>query len=429
MEITAEIQKTATEVKCFIDGADSSPFSIHNLPYGIFHDRNDKTPRAGTAIGDYVVDLARLEEEGLIKAGGQAVFKQDRLNLFAGMGPKTWAAVRKRLQSLLSSDNPELQNNAALRERVLIPKAQVTMHLPFKIGGYTDFYAGEQHATNVGKLFRPNESPLPPNWKYLPIAYNGRASTVFVSGTNIARPQGQIKLSPQEPPIFAATKKLDFELELGIFIGVGNPDGRPITLNEANSHIFGCVLLNDWSARDIQAFEYQPLGPFLAKSFGTSISPWVVSMAALKTAMVPLQKQEPTPVSYLQQAKPMQVNIELMVEIQPAGSDVRTKICETNAKELYWSMEQMLAHHTINNCILETGDLLGTGTISGKEKTSWGSLLELTFNGKEPIKLADGSERTFLEDGDKIIMTGFCVSKLGKIGLGTVEGTILPARK
>lgn len=413
----------------FVEGSNDSLFSIHNLPYGIFRCGAQEAPRVGVSIGDYVLDLALLEQKGLINAGtNQSVFNCDSLNLFASLGSHVGKAIRQRLQSLLSIDNVELQDNTALLEKVLIPKTKTSMLLPFKIGGFTDFYASEHHATNVGKLFRANENALLPNWKHLPVAYNGRASTVFPSGTSIMRPKGQIKPSPDAPPIFAPSRKLDFELELGVFIGVGNADRNPISLAQADDHIFGCVLLNDWSARDVQAFEYQPLGPFLAKSFGTSISPWVVPFEVLKDVMSPLPKQIPQPVSYLYQEVPKQPDIHLMVEIQPAGSSVRTKLCETRSLELYWSLEQMLAHHTVNNCILNSGDLLGTGTISGAEKSSWGSLLELTFNGKEPLQLNGGVERTFLEDGDIIIMTGFCETAHGKIGFGSVEGTILPAQ-
>ena len=321
-----------------------------------------------------------------------------------------------------SKDNPELQSNQALLAQALVPKKEVSMLLPFKISGFSDFYASEQHATNVGKLFRGKENALLPNWKFLPVAYNGRASTIFLSGTPIPRPKGQIKLPDQERPLFSPTKKLDFELEMGVFIGAGNPDGQPISVTKASDHIFGLVLLNDWSARDIQAFEYQPLGPFLSKSFATSISNR--SWEALQTFMTPLPKQVPDSVEYLQQTQPQQPRIQLKVEIQPKGSTQRTPLCETACTELYWSMEQMLAHHTINHCIMKPGDLFGSGTISGMTKKNWGSLLEITLNGAEPITLSDGQQRTFLEDGDSIIMSGYCEAEHYKIGFGTLEGTI-----
>jgi fumarylacetoacetase len=414
-----------TVLESFVEGSLDSIFSIYNLPYGVFSRKDKGLPRVGTAIGGYVLDLALLEEQGLLKIDAkQSFFNKDSLNAFASTGPKIWSVIRKRIQSLLSIDNYELQHNPSLLNAALIPLQDVKMFLPFKVESFSDFYASEHHATNVGRLFRGNENALLPNWKYIPVGYNGRASTVFPSGTNIRRPKGQIKLINQDEPIFSPTNKLDLELEIGFFVGVGNPDGQPIHVENAKSHIFGLVLLNDWSARDVQAFEYQPLGPFLSKSFATSISHWVVPFEALEEVMSPLPNQIPRPVEYLYQEKPMQPDIKLMVEIKPRGSNISTIISETSAKELYWSMEQMLAHHTVNNCIMLTGDLLGTGTISGPERENWGSLLEISFNGKQSIKLSDGNERTFLEDGDTVIITGYCQTSKGKIGFGSLEGTI-----
>lgn len=422
------MNKDRPELISFIEGSKNSLFSIYNLPYGVFFTNHDPVPRIGTAIGNYALDLSLLEKEGLIKTTSEhLLFSQDSLNYFASLGSSIWASVRKRIQTLLSVDNYELQDNQALLERALIPMTKITMCLPFKIGGFTDFYAAEHHATNVGKLFRGNENALLPNWKYLPVAYNGRASTVFPSGTTVFRPKGQIKLSPDEPPVYEPCRKLDFELELGLFVGQGNPDRRPISINDARSHLFGIVLLNDWSARDIQTFEYQPLGPFLSKSFATSISTWVVPMEALMPVMTNLPKQNPKPVEYLDEPNRQLPNIKLRVEIQKAGSTIRTKLCETNSTELYWSIEQMIAHHTVNNCILNPGDLLGTGTISGPERENWGSMLEITYNGKQPIKLDDGSERSFLLDGDTVIITGYSEFEGHRIGFGSLEGTILPA--
>lgn len=411
-------------LESFVKGAAESLFPIYNLPYGIFrYKEND--PRVGTAIGDYVLDLAILEEEGLLPTQTKSLFNQDSLNKFAAQGQETWSTIRKRIQALLSIENQELQTNASLLKKALIPMNEVTMMLPFKVEAFSDFYASEHHATNVGKLFRGKENALLPNWKFLPVAYNGRASTVFLSGKEISRPKGQIKLPNQEIPVFTPSKKLDFELEIGIFIGVGNPDGRHIDVNKAKSHIFGLVLLNDWSARDIQAFEYQPLGPFLSKSFATTISSWVIPLEALENFMTPIPEQIPEVADYLKHNQPKLPNIKLKVEIQPKESNSKITLCETNCTELYWSMEQMLAHHTINNCIMKPGDLLGTGTISGPARENWGSLLEITFNGSQPIKLHDGSERTFLEDGDSIIITGYCENNHYKIGFGRLEGKIV----
>lgn len=417
------MEKNIALLSSYIEGADDSLFPIHNLPFGIFSDQTGKA-RVGTAIGPYVLDLAQLDHAGLLPLNTtQSVFNQTSLNAFAALGNTAWKSVRRRLQVLLSKENHELQNHASLRKLAFISMEEVTMLLPFKIEGFSDFYASEQHATNVGKLFRP-DNPLLPNWKYLPVAYNGRASTIFPSGTKIPRPKGQIKLVDQERPMFSPSQKLDFELEMGIFIGVGNPEGQPIALDQARSHIFGLTLLNDWSARDIQAFEYQPLGPFLSKSFATSISSWVISMDALEGCMRPLPKQVPEVVSYLHHPELNVPEIKLKVEIIPKGSQVRTTICETNSRELYWSLEQMLAHHTINHCIMKTGDLLGSGTISGASRENWGSLLEITANGTQPLVLADGSQRRFLEDGDTIIMSGYAETDYYKIGFGHLEGAI-----
>lgn len=375
-----------------------------------------------------MLDLTLLETEGLLQCCvNQPLFNYNTLNVFASQGQAVWSTVRRRIQSLLSIDNHELQDNASLRPRALVLQKDVTMHIPFHIEGYSDFYASEHHAMNVGKLFRSKEDALPPNWKFLPIGYNGRASTVFVSGKNIIRPKGLIKETGAENPVYSPSKKLDFELEMGFFIGVGNPDGSRIHADNASSHIFGLVLLNDWSTRDIQAFEYQPLGPFLSKNFATSISPWVVPLEALRAVMVPLPKQVPECAAYLKQISPKQPNIKLKVEIQPNGSNTRTTVCESSPVDLYWSMEQILAHHTVNHCIMKPGDLLGTGTISGLNRDNWGSMLEISFNGTEPIKLTDGTERTFLEDGDTVIVSGYYEIGNHKLGFGSVEGTVYPA--
>src|SRR3990167_5667430 len=422
------MQANTAVPESFVEDSLDSPFPIYNLPYGVFCHEQHQFPRIGAAIGSYVLDLTLLEDEGLLtKEPHKYCFNQGSLNTFASLGSEIWASMRRRIQSLLSKDNNELQNNLILLKMALIPQDKVKMLSPFKIGGFSDFYASEHHATNVGRLFRPSDAPLLPNWKYLPVGYNGRPSTVFPSGTKINRPCGLIKSPNQEAPVFSPTKKLDFELEMGLFVGVGNPEGHRISVEKAQSHLFGVVLLNDWSARDIQAFEYQPLGPFLSKSFATSISPWVVTMEALQPFFVPITEQVPQPVSYLQQKHPKQLDIQLTVELQAKGSSQRQTICKTNCRELYWSMEQLLAHHTVNNCRMQPGDLLGTGTISGADSTSWGSLLEISCNGTKPIKLADGSERTFLEDGDSIIFTGYCEAKGYQLGFGSLEGTITPA--
>jgi fumarylacetoacetase len=421
------MRETTVELVSFVDGSLGSLFSLYNLPYGVFSHRGS-SPRIAVAIGRFVLDLTFLEAQGLIQCeGDKRCFDQGVLNPFAAEGAICWSKTRRRIQALLSVSNQELQGQPELLSRALIPMDEILMQAPFKTEGYTDFYASEHHATNVGRLFRGNENALLPNWKHLPVAYNGRASTLFVSGRPVTRPKGLIQLPGEHAPSFRATRKLDFELEMGAFVGVGNPDGQRISVEAAQNHLFGLVLLNDWSARDIQAYEYQPLGPFLSKSFATSISPWVVSMEAMAGSRVTLPEQNPTPVDYLYQKAPMQPNIYLTIEIQPAGSAIRTTLATTHCKELYWSLEQMLAHHTVNHCIMKPGDLLGTGTISGPEQKNWGSLLEMSFNGAQSIRLDDGGERTFLENGDRIIMTGYCQVGAHQLGFGSVEGTILPA--
>lgn len=420
---------TSTMLSSFVAGADDSLFPLQNLPYGVFRPKKGGAAHIGVAIGDQVLDLTQLEEKKLLQTGvSHPVFNTGSLNAFAAEGSEIWAGVRKQIQSLLSADNSTLRDNNALREAVLLPQQDVDMLLPFHIEGFSDFYASEHHATNVGMLFRGKENALLPNWKFLPVGYNGRASTVFPSGTAIPRPQGQIKLPTQDAPVYSPSQKLDFELEMGLFVGKGNPQGQRISVNEARSHYFGMVLLNDWSARDIQSFEYQPLGPFLSKSFATSISPWVVPMAALEPFLKAMPAQDPRPVDYLQQSSAQQPDIKLKVELQPKGSQTRTTLCETNFTELYWSMEQMLAHHTVNHCIMKPGDLLGSGTISGTSRESWGSLLEITFNGAQPVALKEGGERRFLEDGDTVIMTGYCENAQYKIGFGTLVGTVAGVR-
>jgi fumarylacetoacetase len=415
-----------THLKSFVEGADSSGFSLQNLPYGVFEAAHLPKAHIGVAIGNYVVDLTLLEQKGFLNvAQKKPWFAYTSLNYFAKQGRDAAKKVRQRLQELLSVNNSELQNNKALLNEVLIPQSKITLKKPFRIGGFTDFYACEQHAVNVGCLFRSRENALMPNWKRLPVAYNGRASTVYLSGHPVPRPKGQILLPDQEAPIYTACRKLDFELEMGWFIGQGNSDAQPITVKKASDHLFGIVLLNDWSARDIQSFEYQPLGPFLSKSFATSISPWVVTLDALEDFMADIPQPEVPVVEYLQQTHRRQPNIQLKVEIQPKNSSTRMTISEASYNVLYWTIEQMVAHHTVNHCILQTGDLLGTGTISGPERQNFGSLLEITENGKTPLILANGQERRFLEDGDKIIFTAYCENDSHRINFGEVSGEVI----
>lgn len=399
-------------------------FPLNNLPYGVFS-RDGENARCGVALGAHVIDLAGLEQAGLIEESG---FSQPALNDFMDRGPQAWARMRSRLIELLAENGVEaLRDNAALCTKILIPQASVQMHLPFAVAGYTDFYAGRHHAENVGTMFRGAENALPPNWLSIPIGYNGRASTVVVSGTPIHRPLGQIKPPEAELPIFSPSRRLDIELELGAVVGQGTRMGHPLTVAEADEMIFGYVLLNDWSARDIQAWEYQPLGPFQAKVFATSISPWVVTRAALEPFRVQGQERTRPLLPYLHEPGPMQYDIQLEILIRPAGQTQDQTIARTNARELYYSSAQQLTHHAICGCKMEVGDLLGSGTISGPERNQRGSLLEMTWGGKEPLQLAEGVERRFIEDGDTLTLTGWAQGPDYRIGFGACAGTILPA--
>ena len=409
----------------FIVVAENSDFPLQNLPYGVFQPQGEHA-RVGVAIGTEVLDLAALEAAGLLPTGAQNVFGQTSLNAFIALGRPVWQQVRARLQQLLSADCAELRDNAALRAKAFYPQASVSMLLPIEVPGYTDFYSSKEHAYNVGCMFRDPKNALMQNWSELPVGYNGRASSVVVSGTDLVRPSGQIKLPNEERPVFSACRKLDFELETGFIVGKATALGEPIAIEEAENHIFGMVLLNDWSARDIQQWEYVPLGPFNSKTFGTSISPWVVTLEALEPFRCASPVQEPQPLPYLRENTANNYDINLQVAIAAAGSE--TVISNTNFKYMYWSMMQQLTHHTIAGCNVRVGDLMGSGTISGPEKDSRGSLLELTWNTTEPLTLANGEQRGFLEDGDTLIMRGHCQKDGLRIGFGEVRGTVLPAK-
>ena len=409
----------------FIAVAENSDFPLQNLPYGVFQPQGEHA-RVGVAIGSEVLDLAALEAAGLLPTGAQNVFGQTSLNAFIALGRPVWQQVRARLQQLLSADCAELRDNAALRAQAFYPQASVSMLLPIEVPGYTDFYSSKEHAYNVGCMFRDPKNALMQNWSELPVGYNGRASSVVVSGTDLVRPSGQIKLPNEERPVFSACRKLDFELETGFIVGKATALGEPIAIEEAENHIFGMVLLNDWSARDIQQWEYVPLGPFNSKTFGTSISPWVVTLEALEPFRCASPVQEPQPLPYLRENTANNYDIHLQVAIAADGSE--TVISNTNFKYMYWSMMQQLTHHTIAGCNVRVGDLMGSGTISGPEKDSRGSLLELTWNTTEPLTLANGEQRGFLEDGDTLIMRGHCQKDGLRIGFGEVRGTVLPAK-
>ena len=416
-------------LKSFVEIAAHSDFPLENLPYGIFSEKHNSQPRAGVALGEWVIDLAVLEAHGYCKlTDGKLLFNQPTLNLFIESGKANWSKVRAELQALLSADNPELRDNQALRDQVFFKQSDVKMHLPVDISGYTDFYSSKEHATNVGCMFRDPKNALLPNWSELPVGYNGRASSVIVSGTDIVRPSGQIKLPDSERPVFSACRKLDFELETGFIVGKSSQLGQPVPIENAWDHIFGMVLFNDWSARDLQQWEYVPLGPFNAKTFASSISPWIVTLEALEPFKTSSPEQEPKPLAYLREDNSSNsYDIHLSVEIQPENNDQSDVICKTNFKYMYWSMAQQLTHHTIAGCNLQVGDLMGSGTISGPTPDSYGSLLEITWNATKPLTLSNGEQRNFIQDGDTVIMKGYCEKDDLRLGFGEVSGKILPA--
>ncbi len=412
----------------FIDIKADSDFSIHNLPYGIFSDTKDSARRAGVAIGNQVLDLSVLESEGLLSLNGGPYFDQPTLNAFIDSGRDNWTQARTTIQTLLSSDNSDLRNNADLQKKALFKQADVTMHLPVQVPGFTDFYSSKEHATNVGTMFRDPNNALLPNWTEMPVGYNGRASTVIVSGNDVVRPSGQLKPNPDDRPIFSACKRLDFELETAFVVGKGNHIGQPIAVDKAADHIFGMVLLNDWSARDIQKWEYVPLGPFNAKTFASQVSPWIVTMDALAPFSTACPTQEPKPLAYLNEKdSDNSFDINLSVELLPENAETATVICETNFKYMYWSMAQQLTHHTITGCKVEVGDMMGSGTISGPTPDSYGSMLEIAWNATKPVTLEGGESRTFIEDGDTVIMKGYSKKDGVRVGFGEVRGKVLPA--
>lgn len=419
-------------LQSFIEVDSKSHFPIQNLPYGIFRTNENESPRVGAAIGEYILDLAVLEAEGLFDETAvkdKNVFNQETLNPLMELGKSAWSEVRQVIQHLLSENVPTLRDDLELRKKALKKQSEAQLFLPVKIGDYTDFYASKEHATNVGTMFRGKDNALMPNWTHLPVGYHGRASSVVLSGTEVYRPQGQKKKPDSQHPVFGASEQLDFELEMGCFIGPGNQLGEPVSVEEAEDHIFGLVLVNDWSARDIQSWEYQPLGPFLAKNFATSISPWVVPLEALEPFRVSGPKQDPEPLPYLQSNKPGSFDIQLEVSLKSEKMERPSQIVSSNYRHLYWSMSQQIAHHTITGCNLNPGDMLATGTISGSDKDSRGSLLELSWRGTDPVQLENGEQRVWLEDGDELTITGFCQGDGYRVGFGEVTGKILPAKE
>ena len=415
------------ELKSWVNVPEGSDFPIQNLPFGVFKNGNAE-PHVGVAIGEQVLDLAIIHKNGLFNGLElpSGIFESDSLNGFMALGKAKWTDTRNRISQLLKESTSDLKDDEALKFQALIPMSQVAMLLPVQIGDYTDFYASKEHATNVGTMFRDPNNALLPNWLHLPVGYHGRASSVVVSGTPLRRPMGQTKADDAEMPSYGASRLLDFELEMGFFVGSGNSMGQQIKANDAEDHIFGMVLFNDWSARDLQKWEYVPLGPFLGKSFASHVSPWVVTMDALDAFRVDDVAKEKEILPYLETKGQHNFDINLEVAIQPDGAEEAT-VCNSNYKYMYWNVAQMVAHHTINGCNLNTGDLLATGTISGPTEDSYGSMLELSWKGTKEVPMADGTVRKFLQDGDTVIMRGFCEKNGVRIGFGEVNAKVLPA--
>ena len=415
-------------LRSWADVPAGSDFPVQNLPLGIYSDERGPA-RPATRIGDAVVDLGALAQAGLLDSLGlePGVFMAGSLNPLLTYGRQGTRKLRQRLSDLLTGADPRLRDDAALRNKAFADIGSVRMHLPVHIGDYTDFYSSRQHAYNVGCMFRDPANALLPNWLHLPVGYHGRASSIVVSGTPIRRPMGQYKPAPDAAPVFGPTRQLDMELEVAFITYEGNALGDRISTADAEDRIFGLVLFNDWSARDIQAWEYVPLGPFLGKNFGSSMSPWVVLLDALEPFRVDSPVQDPPVLPYLRQEGAHHFNIALEAAIAtPDGGE--TTICRSNFRHLYWSMAQQLAHHTVNGCNVRAGDVMASGTISGDTEDSYGSLLELTWKGTKPLKLRDGTERKFLLDGDTLVMCGHAERDGVRVGFGDVRGEVLPAK-
>ncbi|MDT0554564.1 fumarylacetoacetase [Patiriisocius hiemis] len=424
MPLTANDPKRKT----WLDVPENSDFPIQNIPFGVFLTRDDIIT-IGTRIGNTAIDLGALHQLGYFNGIDLTddIFLQDSLNDFIADGRKTWRLVRNRISDLFLKDNDELRKNKEHCLKVLFRLDEIEMLLPVDVGDYTDFYASKEHATNVGSLFRDPENALLPNWLHIPIGYHGRSSSIIPSGTPITRPMGQTKPGDDGKPGFGPTKLLDFELEMAFITTATNDLGKRVTIDEAEDNIFGLVLFNDWSARDIQAWEYVPLGPFLGKSFASTISPWIVTLDALEPFRTNGPKQDPKPLPYLQQGDKMNFDINLQVGIKPKDG-VETIVANSNFKYMYWSMAQQLTHHTVNGCNVRSGDMMGSGTISGPTKDSYGSMLELTWRGQNPITLKNGSQRKFIQDNDTVIMRAHAQNDQVRIGFGDCIGKVLPSK-
>lgn len=419
---------TANDInrKSWINVPENSDFPIQNIPFGVFITKDDVIT-IGTRIGDSAIDMGVLQQlnyfEGIELTDD--MFMQDTLNDFISDGKKTWRLVRNRLAELFDETNPILRDNEEHKEIIIFNVKDIEMQLPVLIGDYTDFYSSKEHASNVGKMFRDPENALLPNWLHIPVGYHGRSSSIIPSGFPVNRPMGQTLPNGETTPVFGPSRMVDFELEIAFITTDANIMGENIPISEAEDYIFGMVLMNDWSARDIQKWEYVPLGPFLSKNFATSISPWIITMDALEPFRTKGPKQDPVPFPYLQLKGKHNFDINLEVAIQPENK-AETIVSKTNFKYMYWSMSQQLAHHTSNGCRVNSGDMMGSGTISGPTPDSYGSMLELTWGGKNPITLNDETERKFINDGDTVIMKGFCKNNGVRIGFGEVSSKLLP---
>jgi len=404
----------------------NSDFPIQNIPFGVFLTKDDIIT-IGTRIGDTAIDLGALHQLGYFDGIPLTddIFLQDTLNDFIADGRKTWRLVRDRIAEIFDAENPVLKDNNAHKETILFRLDEIEMKLPIYIGDYTDFYASKEHATNVGTMFRGAENALMPNWLHMPVGYHGRSSSIITTHTPIHRPQGQTMPEGASTPVFGPSKLVDFELEMAFITTDANDLGEPIPIEEAEEYIFGLVLLNDWSARDIQKWEYVPLGPFLGKNFASAMSPWIVTLDALEPFKVDAPKQKPAPLPYLKTKGKHSYDINLEVGIIPKGSKEQT-VCKSNFKYMYWSMAQQLAHHTVNGCPVNSGDMMGSGTISGPTEDSYGSMLELTWKGSKPLKMKDGSERKFINDHDTVVMRAHCENEDVRIGFGQVKTQLLP---
>lgn len=417
--------------KSWLQVPENSDFPIQNIPFGVFITRDDIIT-IGSRIGDFAIDLGAFHQLGYFEGIPltEDLFLQDNLNDFIADGRKTWRLVRNRIAEVFDVDNGSLRDNVAHKKNIIFRMDEVEMLLPVSVGDYTDFYASKEHATNVGSLFRDPENALLPNWLHIPIGYHGRSSSIIPSGTPVRRPHGQTKPAEgADTPGFGPSKLLDFELEMAFITTDANILGDRIPIEEAEEYIFGLVQFNDWSARDIQAWEYVPLGPFLGKSFASTISPWIVTMDALEPFRCESPKQEVIPLPYLQQKRTdNSYDIKLQAILETENGD-QNLLSKSNFKYMYWTMAQQFAHHTINGCNVRAGDMMGSGTLSGPTKDSYGSMLEITWTGKEPLTLKDGTKRVFFNDGDNVILHGYCQNESVRIGFGECEGKVLPAKK